>query len=301
MGEKSNGAGNGRFDFIITAKTIASVSGILALVIVILATFYTVLNPQGAIEIIEKLADITQTPFPTYTPQPTILITEVYEVTREATIEVTREVTSEVTVIVTPSPPTYAECGENILEILEFFGDDAMHRQGPTKLWEENISKGPLTLAMVSGCFMSNEGKKSNPRDIEGGYENKVVFYDLYGHPHIYRLIVGGRSLPQQASSDELIFSQIPISETATGYIVGAMAYDDFEERAQEYYKKLGYRVVRFELYVTDNENGAMSDHYMRIFPNSEIYAQIVEAIKTGIGFPEELPDDFYLWAHGLY
>ena len=78
------------------------------------------------------------------------------------------------------------------------------------------------------------------------------------------------------------------------------MTFDEFQERSKDWFREKGHRHVFLALYVTDDENGTMSDHYTRIYQNSDIYARIVEAIKTGVGFPEEVPEDFYLWALGF-
>ena len=112
MEEKSNGSRKVRYSSLAGVfKAVVRVSGVLALLIIILGIFYTLQDPKGAMTIVEKLTGITQTPFPTYTSQPTILITQVHEVTREVTSEVTREVT----VVVTASLPSYSECGAVIL------------------------------------------------------------------------------------------------------------------------------------------------------------------------------------------
>ncbi len=292
MQKESNGAMKGRIDSVVDVfKVVFRVLSVLALLITILAIFYTVLNPQGAVEIFEKLADITQTSSPTYTQQPTILHTELREVTQEVTREVTREVTSEVTVVVTQTPPSYSECGAVIFEGLS--EKDVYGQNRPTKLWEENISNGPLTLAEVSACLVSDEGKKSDPGDIEEGYENKVVFYDIYGKPFIYRIIFSGRSLPEHASRDEMISADF--GDLHPGFIT----YDEFEKRTQDLFKSRGSRQMIFQFYVTDNAKGHLSDFYLKIYPYSETYAQLVEAIKTGEGFPEEVPDGFFIWGRG--
>ena len=289
--EKSNNSNatgrKGRSSSLVkAAKAIVGVLGILALVITVLGIFYIARDPQGAMTVLEKFADTTRTPFPTHTPQPTILITQIHEVTRE----VTKEVTREVTVVVTASPPSYSECGAVIFE--DYMAEKDIYGQSrPTRLLKEEFSWGPTTLVEVAACFTSDEGKKSDPHDIEEGYENKVAFYDIYGKPYIYRIIVGGRNRALFASRDDLIFVDF-----GTGR-AGFITYDEFERGTQDIFKSRGSRQIAFEFYVTDNAQGNLSEFFMKLYPNSEIFAQIVEAIKTGEGFPEEVPDDFFIWA----
>lgn len=295
MHEESNGAKRRRLGSAADVFKVAfRVLSVLGLLITTLTLFYTALNPLGAVTIIEKLADTTRTPFPTYTPQPTILVTEIYEVTHEVTREVIIEVTREVAVVVTPTPPSYSDCKAS--ESDPMAEKDVFGQNRPTVFLEENIQNGPLTLAKVSACLVSDEGKKSDPKDIEEGYENEVIFYDIFGKPYVYRLIIGGRSLPSMASRDNLIFSNIPFSNSSGRVVVGFMTYDQFEKAAQDLFKSRGSTRVNIEFYATDNASGHLSDYYLKIFQNSEIYAQIVEAIKTGVGYPEEVPEDFFIW-----
>lgn len=197
----------------------------------------------------------------------------------------------------TPEMPTYSECGKVIFEFLT--EEDIYGQRRPTKLQDEEIHNGPLTLAEVSACFLSDGGKKSDPRDIEEGYENKVVFYDIYGKPHIYRIIIGGRTMPYHADRDNMISTDIPISVSESGTIeVGFVTYDEFEKGAQDLFESRGSRQVIFQFYVTDN-SGILSDHFAKLYRNREIYAQLVKAIKTGEDFPEEVPDDFFIWTLG--
>ena len=266
MEEKSNGSRKVRYSSLAGVfKAVVRVSGVLALLIIILGIFYTLQDPKGAMTIVEKLTGITQTPFPTYTSQPTILITQVHEVTREVTSEVTREVT----VVVTASLPSYSECGAVIFPLLT--EKDIYGQNRPTKLQKEVVRKGPLTLAEVSACFLNDEGKKSDLGDIEEGYENKVVFYDIYGKPHIYRIIVGGRSLPAHASRDNMLFADFG------GPTAGFVAYDEFDKGVQNIFKSRGSRQISFQFYVTDNAQGNLSEFYLKIHQNSEIYAQLKE------------------------
>lgn len=214
---------------------------------------------------VEPIEQVPTAPvLPTQTPEPTI--------------------TSKPTVELTPENP-YPECGESIMDYIPI-----KTGQGPTMFMEEAITNGPLTLAEVTGCLRNNEGKKSNPGDIEEGYENEVVFYDNDGNPHIYRVILGGRSLPTHESRDNMIFADF-----GTG-TAGFMTYDEFEKTAQEAFSNTENRWIRLEFYQTDND-GELSDFYSRIYENSEIYSELVNAIKTGEDFPDDVPDDFFIWA----
>lgn len=229
------------------------------------------------------LVDISPTIRPTRTP------TQKPTPTQTPTITITPTNTATQTLTSTPELPTYSECGAVLYELLT--EKDIYGQNRPTKLQKEPFSNGPLTIVEVSACFVSDEGKKSDPQDIEEGYENKVVFYDIYGQPHIYRIILGGRSLPRHASRDEMIFADF--GDLHPGFIT----YDQFEKGAQDLFKSRGSRQISFEFYVTDDAGGDLSDYYMKVYQNSEIYAQLVEAIKTGEGFPVEVPDGFFIWA----
>lgn len=214
-----------------------------------------------------------------------VTATPVFTPTAEWTPTVT--VTPTITPSPTPEFPTYSECGvivSNLPSEKDIYGHDR-----PTA-FVETRRFGPTTEALVLGCLNDTQGKVTDPNDIVNGLETTVTFYDKYGKPHTYRLITGGERLNNKNFTGK---DKIFCAELFT-YGVPGYTRSGFQKLLSEYFTKNQSNEVLMFLYVKGG-NGD-SPFYDRVSQNAEIYEQIVEAIKTGEGFPDNLPEDFFLY-----
>ncbi len=223
---------------------------------------------------------------------PTATLPATADVTFSPTITPTTESTPTPTAspTVEPSPtsefPTYEDCG---IVTTHFPSDqDVYGHDRPTYYWGTRAF-GPTTEALVVGCLADAIGKDTDPDDIVNGYENTVTFYDKYGKPHSYRLIVGGVRLSTLEGREEIL--------AADGYTGYGASYDlsSYRDLLSRSFSKNRSNETGLYLYVSGGKGA--SAFYDKISQNSEIYQQVAEAIKTGEGFPEDLPENFYLYA----
>lgn len=168
----------------------------------------------------------------------------------------------------------------------DIYGNDR-----PTHLIDENYLFGPVTEAIVVACLADKEGKLTDPKDIVNGYENRIIFFDKYGKPHTYRLIIGGEHIPSVAGKERSIAGTCLADHCEKP----AYSYDGFVKALSQQIEMKKSQMLIFYLYLSGGETG--SDFVERISQNTDIYLQIVEALKTGEGFPENLPEDFFIWA----
>ncbi len=181
-------------------------------------------------------------------------------------------------------------CGKLVSRWLSTEDEQGIFR--PTKVMEKTIINGPLTLSEVTGCFLNAEGHTTNPDEILNGYENKIVFYDKFGEPHVYRVIIGGPRTMEQESKTQLIIADIELN------VIRKQSFDEFNLAVSNIFRNRQSTQITVQMYINDTLGTGESPLFDKLRKNSDIYQQISDAVLTGDNFPENLPTDFFIWLH---
>ncbi|PKN91296.1 MAG: hypothetical protein CVU45_01850, partial [Chloroflexi bacterium HGW-Chloroflexi-7] len=190
-----------------------------------------------------------------------------------------------------PDENDYAVCGsEGLIDVGYYFKDNSGNIS-PTQLVRfQKTDDGVRDYVAVITCLKHDEGKISNPEEVEKGYENEIIFFDKNGLAHTYRIIIGGHYVAPYDPSHKDITGSINGVDTLFYEV------EEWIEVTRSQFVSNGSRQIGVDIYLDDN-HGALSKALTLVYSFRETNLQIAEALKTGEGYPEQVPDDFFLFA----
>lgn len=188
-------------------------------------------------------------------------------------------------------PNEYHLCGQGELVPVPYFFKDVHGVFSPTQVVRSNISidKVRRTVSVIT-CLQYEQGWKSDPAEVEEGYENVIVFFDKYGKAHPYRLIIGGHYiLPYDPVRRDIIASKDGINKDF-------FELEHWMDLVSYSFSSNGSRQIGVILYLEDTKNGDQSNVLRQVYAFKETNLLIEQALKTGEGYPHDLPDGFFLY-----
>jgi hypothetical protein len=142
----------------------------------------------------------------------------------------------------------------------------------------------------VITCLKNDEGRVSNPDEVDGGYENEIIFFDKDGKAHTYRVIIGGHYIEPYDPSHK------DITASLNGVDVLFMNVQEWMDASKQQFIGQGSRQIGLDIYLDDNQ-GDLSKVLIQVYKFRDTNLQIAEALKTGEGYPDQVPDGFFLFA----
>ncbi len=185
----------------------------------------------------------------------------------------------------------YDRCGTgNLVEVPYFFMDDYQNIS-PTQLIRIlPTSDNVRTDAMAITCLVHEEGWQSNPDEVENGYENEIIFFDKHGKSHQYRIVIGGHYInPYDPTHKD-------ITASVNGVDEHFFTVEEWIRITKEDFQNKGVRQIGVSIYLEDTQ-GNMSKVLSQTYSFRETNLQIARALQTGEGYPDQVPDGFFLFA----
>ncbi len=206
----------------------------------------------------------------------------------------TQESTAAPALLQTEAPQVtleYEKCGEGELVDVPFFFTDIHGNQSPTQLMRSReTSDGVRRYLSLVTCLLNDQGWKSDPSEVENGYENEIVFFDKYGKAHTYRIIIGGHYIDPYD----------PIKKDITSSLNGVderhYNIEDWLQATYDRFSTSRVRQIGIDLYI-DDKDGDLSKVFSRVYAFRETNLKIEKALQTGEGYPDKVPEGFFLFA----
>ncbi len=185
----------------------------------------------------------------------------------------------------------YDQCGVGSLVEVPFYFPDINGQISPTQIMRKRTTDdGVREYVSLSTCLQKDEGWKSDPEEVVNGYENVILFFDKYGRAHAYRIIIGGHYVaPYDASHKD-------ITASLNGVDDKYFDVQEWIEITRERFVSSGTRQIGLDLYISDTQ-GNLSQVLEQVYKFREINLQIQRALDNGEGYPETVPEDFFLFA----
>lgn len=189
------------------------------------------------------------------------------------------------------NPVEYEKCGSGALVELPFFFTDVYGNQSPTQIMRsQQTSDGVRRYLSLVTCLVHDQGWMSDANEVEKGYENEIIFFDKYGKAHIYRVIIGGHYIAPYDPGKKDITSSLNGVDKHNFFIA------DWLQATYDQFTTSGVRQIGVDLYIEDTD-GNLSKVLSRVYGFRETNLQIENALRTGEGYPEEVPEGFFLFA----
>lgn len=190
-----------------------------------------------------------------------------------------------------PKGDDYAECGSGGLIDVGYYFKDNNDAISPTQLVRfQKTSDEVRDYVSVITCLKNDQGWISNPAEVENGYENEIIFFDKNGKAHTYRVIIGGHYVePYDPTHKDMTVSM-------NGVDVLFMDVQEWKDTSRDQFVARGSRQIGLDIYLDDNQ-GDLSKVLIQVYKFRETNLQIAEALKTGEGYPEQVPEGFFLFA----
>mgnify|MGYP000871463115 FL=1 len=225
---------------------------------------------------------------------PVAPITETPDTEVSATIESTQIVPTEsVTETTTPESEAndYSPCGDGERIAVPYFFKDVNDDISPTQVVRfQTTTDNVRRYVSVISCLVYDEGWVSDPAEVENGYENVIVFFDKNGKGHAYRIIIGGHYI---APYD-------PLHKDVTGSLNGVdeqfFTIDEWIGTTRSYFQTMGVRQIGIDLYLEDTQ-GNLSRVLEQVYQFKDTNLLIESSLNTGEGYPDQVPDGFFLFA----
>lgn len=195
------------------------------------------------------------------------------------------------TATLAPDSNDYGKCGAGVLVEVPYFFKDVSGAISPTQVVRfQTTSDEVRRYVSVISCLVYDEGWQSNSEEVENGYENVILLFDKYGKGHSYRIIIGGHYV---APYD-------PTHEDITGSLNGLddqyYHVDDWINITQDYFTSTGVRQIGVDIYLEDTD-GNLSRVLKQVYQFKDTNLQIEAALRSGEGYPDQVPDGFFLFA----
>jgi len=247
----------------------------------IIITICGILLSLSACSEISQIITPTQDPGVVIQVEPTITSTAIKTPTDEIMISSSPEFEEN----------DYSLCGEGQLIDVPYFFKDENGIKSPTQLVRIlPTSDGVRRYASVVSCLKFIDGWLSDPTIVERGYENEIIFFDKYGKGHSYRIIIGGHYIvPYDPSHKDITASMNGINEDF-------FTVEKWIDITSTQFIAMGSRQIGVKVYLDDivgNHSGVFSKVYQ--FRDTNLL--IEEALTTGEGYPDQVPEGFFLFA----
>jgi len=185
----------------------------------------------------------------------------------------------------------YQDCGAGTLIEVPYFFKDQGGTVSPTQIIRSQVTSDNVRrYVSVISCLKFDDGWESDPDEVENGYENEIEFFDKFGKGHSYRIIMGGHYI---APYD-------PIHKDITASVDGVteqyFTLDDWMATIHNAFVSHQSRQIGVNIYLDDTQ-GNLSKVLKQTHQFRETNLQIESALKTGEGYPETVPDGFFLFA----
>ena len=193
----------------------------------------------------------------------------------------------------TPEPETndYSACGDGERIAVPYFFKDVNDVISPTQVVRfQTTTDNVRRYVSVISCLVYDEGWVSDPVEVENGYENVIVFFDKNGKGHAYRIIIGGHYI---APYDPL---HKDVTASLNGVDEQFFTIDEWIGTTHNYFQSTGVRQIGIDLYLEDTQ-GDLSRVLEQVYQFKETNLQIESALNTGEGYPDQVPDGFFLFA----
>ena len=185
----------------------------------------------------------------------------------------------------------YGNCGSGELIQVPYFFTDVNGTISPTQFIRTHWTDDSVRYSVkLTTCLKYDEGWKSNPEKVDSGYENVIIFFDKYGKGHEYPIIIGGHYInPYNPNHRD-------ITASMDGIDTHFYRIDDWIKKTQAYFQTTGVRQVGVNIYIEDTQ-GNQSSVLKQVYQFREFNKQIEDALKTGEGYPDKVPEDFFIFA----
>ncbi|PKN96764.1 MAG: hypothetical protein CVU43_19030 [Chloroflexi bacterium HGW-Chloroflexi-5] len=190
-----------------------------------------------------------------------------------------------------PEENIYADCGPGGLIDVGYYFKDSSGNISPTQLVRfQKTSDEVRDYVAVISCLKHDQGWISNPDDIQSGYENEIIFFDKNSHAHTYRIIIGGHYVAPHNPNHK------DITGSSNGIDSLFYTVQEWIDATRQHFVLNGSRQIGVDIYL-DDTHGALSRALTKVYSFRETNLQIAEALRTGEGYPEQVPDGFFVFA----
>ncbi|MCX6806890.1 MAG: hypothetical protein NT135_02100, partial [Candidatus Berkelbacteria bacterium] len=191
----------------------------------------------------------------------------------------------------------YWQCGQNIyLNVNGYVEKEA--KVLPTGLISEKEFDGlfhNLLMMVTARACLTKLNDVPDPFFPDLAVRNKVVFFDLDGKIHEYNIMIGG------ADNQGLELMMGFGYSVPSGMKYRALPIKETLSILEEYYNNSDVTASRqIDIDFATQDLGAPWILGKYINQNRELIVQLIEALKTGRGFPENVPEDFFLYVSQL-
>jgi hypothetical protein len=232
----------------------------------------------------QKPVQIVITPTIVSTVEPTLIPTA-------ATVVSTATEVPQNAITPTTESNDYSQCGTGPLVEVPYYFTDVNGNVSPTQFMrEQTTDDGVRNFMSVTSCLKNDKGWISDVNLVENGYENEIIFFDKFGKAHTYLIIIGGHYV---APYD-------PKHKDVTGTLDGAedeeYTVDEWIKKTNDYFSSTGVRQIGLDIYLDDTQ-GNLSKVLKQVYQFKDTNLLIEKALKSGEGYPDQVPDGFFLFA----
>lgn len=185
----------------------------------------------------------------------------------------------------------YSACGAGeLIDVGNYFRDNFGNISPTQFVRVKKTSDEVRDYVKLITCLIHDEGWVSDPNEVENGYENEIIFFDKNGVAHIYRIIIGGHYIEPYDPAHKDI--------TASINGIDNQYYDiqDWIDATRNHFDTNGSRQIGLDIYLDDTQ-GDLSKVLKQVYKFRETNWQIFNALQTGEGYPDQVPDGFFLFA----
>lgn len=190
-----------------------------------------------------------------------------------------------------PATYDYSDCGTGGLIDVGYYFMDNGGNISPTQFVQYKITEDDVRMYVkMITCLKNDEGWVSNPNEVENGYENEIIFFDKDGIAHTYRIIIGGHYIEPY----DPLHKDITASSNGNGDLY--FNVQEWIDATRNQFVTNGSRQIGVDLYLDDTQ-GDLSKVLSQVYIFRETNLQIFNALQTGEGYPDQVPDGFFLFA----
>ncbi|MCX6053953.1 MAG: hypothetical protein NTZ74_03385 [Chloroflexi bacterium] len=184
----------------------------------------------------------------------------------------------------------YGLCGAGE-RILTGFFTDISGVNSPTQIIRtRTTSDGVRRFASVVTCLIKDVGWVSDSIEVVNGYENIIVFFDKFGKGHQYRIIVGGHYVRAwEPDRGDMVGS-------LNGVDIKPFSVQGWIDASSEEFLSRNSRQIGLDIYLDDTQ-GDLSEVFRQTYQFIDYYHQIEKALLSGEGYPDIVPDGFFVYA----
>ncbi len=190
-----------------------------------------------------------------------------------------------------PDGYDYSACGAgDLIDVGNYFRDNDGNIS-PTQLVQLKKSDDEVRdyVKMIT-CLKHDEGWVSTSDEVEKGYENEIIFFDKNGKAHTYRIIIGGHYIEPYDPIKKDIEASINGINRLFFYA------QEWIDTTRNHFDANGSRQIGLDIYLDDTQ-GDLSKVLKQVYKFRETNWQIFNALQTGEGYPDQVPDGFFLFA----